>query len=266
MMPRDPKTGNVSTMEAFSKLVEIVHRLRAPGGCPWDREQTPKSLKSYIVEETYEVLDAIDEGDAASICEELGDLLLQVVLQSEIAAENGEFDIVDVVNGISHKLVQRHPHVFGSVEVDGADEVLTNWEQLKQKEKKGRGLFDGLPKALPALQRSYRIGEKAARVGFDWPGVKEVRQKVSEELAELDEAAGQGDPSRIEHEAGDLLFAVAQWARHLKTQPEEALLGCCARFLSRFGKMERMAAELGKTLKEWRPEELDRAWEKAKRQ
>lgn len=253
------------TAAAFVALVDIVHKLRAPDGCPWDREQTPETLKPYVVEEAYEVLDAIDGGGPAELREELGDLLLQIVLQAEIASETGSFTVADVISGISDKLVARHPHVFGSVKVDGSSQVLSNWEQIKKKEKKGRGLFEGLPAQLPALQRAARMGEKAGRVGFDWTRAEAVRAKVAEELAELDEAVEGGDEGEVRHELGDFLFATAQWARHLGHQPEEALRACCHRFSNRFHEMERLASESGRGLGELGPDALDALWEQAKR-
>jgi tetrapyrrole methylase family protein / MazG family protein len=259
-----PKTNKPPVSEAFVKLIQIVHRLRAPGGCPWDRKQTPESLKQYIVEEAYEVIDAIDAKEDPELCEELGDLLLQVALQADIAAEKGTFDIVDVCRGISQKLIRRHPHVFGDVEVDGADEVISNWEQIKQKEKKGRGLFDGLPAHLPALQTAGRMGEKAARVGFDWPDVAGVRAKVIEELREVEEAAASGDNEALESEIGDLLFSVAQWSRHLGIEPEEALRGSCGRFKKRFSLMEEMAIENQKVLSDMGMDDLEALWQTAK--
>lgn len=254
-----------SVSRAFCRLVDIVHRLRAPGGCPWDRKQTPESLKQYIVEEAYEVLDAIDSGDPDAVKEELGDLVLQVVLQAEIASERQQFAIEHVLDALSDKLIHRHPHVFGEVRVNGADEVISNWEKIKQKEKKDRGLFDGLPGHLPALQMAGRIGEKAARVGFDWTDIEGVRAKVDEELEETDRAVTSGDPAEIAHEIGDVLFAVAQWARHLGVQPEEALRACCGRFRTRFASVESDAKRLGVKLHEMGMERLEALWQKAKR-
>ncbi len=250
---------------AFRRLVDIVHRLRAPGGCPWDRKQTPESLKQYIIEEAYEVLDAIDSGDPDDIKEELGDLVLQVMLQAEIASEHKRFAIEHVLDAISDKLIHRHPHVFGKVNVNSADEVITNWEKIKQKEKKDRGLFDGLPKHLPALQMAGRIGEKAARVGFDWPDIEGVRAKIDEELQEADEAAASGSPEEITHEIGDILFSVAQWARHLGVQPEEALRACCDRFRGRFASVESDAKQQGVRLDEMGIDRLEALWQEAKR-
>jgi len=249
---------------AFVDFVEVVRRLRAPGGCPWDREQTPTSLKPFIVEESYEVIDAIDSGDQAEICEELGDLLLQIALQSQISVEQGGFDIADVARGITAKLIHRHPHVFGDVEVDGSGEVLKNWEQLKKQEKEDRGLFDGLPSQMPVLQKAARIGEKAGRVGFDWPDAAAVREKVAEELTELDEAVARGDGEAMEHEIGDLLFAVAQWARHLGLAPEEALRGCCGRFQARFEQMTGLIDGEGRAIAELSADRLEEYWQRAK--
>jgi MazG family protein len=264
-MNSDQKSPNDVAGRAFSELAEIIHRLRAPGGCPWDRKQTPKSLKSFIVEETYEVLDAIDNESPGDICEELGDLLLQILLQAEIGAEQDQFTIEDVVRGITKKLIHRHPHVFGDTSVKNADEVLVNWEQLKKEEKEGRGLFDGLPRHLPALQRASRMGEKAGRVGFDWPDTKSVRDKVQEELEELDEAVSLDDPKSINHELGDLLFAIAQWARHLGEQPEEALASGCKRFVQRFSQMEQIATDTEKSLNDLNLAELEQLWLQTKK-
>ncbi len=257
-------TNPDTTAKNFLELVEIIRRLRAPGGCPWDREQTPKTLKPYVIEEAYEVVEAIDGEDPSEICEELGDLLLQVVLQAQIASEAGQFNIDKVVEGISKKLVHRHPHVFADGDAKNTDEVLTNWEKLKKEEKQKRGLFDGLPKSLPMLQRAARIGEKAARVGFDWETTEGVRDKVIEELGELDEAIAAGEADEISHELGDLLFATAQWGRHLGHQPEEALRGCCERFLARFSKVEQTLGAEGKTFKDADIEELERIWQSVK--
>jgi MazG family protein len=249
---------------ALIELAGIVYRLRAPGGCPWDREQTAATLKPYVIEEAFEVVDAIDGGRPAELCEELGDLLLQVLLQAEIAAEQGLFTLEEVFAGLAGKLVGRHPHVFGEVEVTGTRDVLVNWEKIKQGEKRERGLFDGLPSALPGLLKAARMGEKAGRVGFDWRAAAEVRDKVTEELAELDEAVAASDPEAIRHELGDLLFAVAQWARHLGQPPEEALRSGCDRFRRRFERMSRDLAAAGRRLDELDPDGLERAWQEAK--
>lgn len=269
MTDRQPKEEKIPRPEraarSFERLVAIVARLRGPGGCPWDREQTSKSLKPFFIEETYEALDAIDSGNPRDLCEELGDVLLQVALHAEIASEQGHFDAADVADAISDKLVTRHPHVFGDAEVETSSQVLQNWESIKKKEKKGRGLFDGLPAHLPALQKAARMGEKAGRVGFDWSDQASVRDKVVEELAEFDEAVREGDEASMRHEVGDLLFAVAQWARHLKIEPEEALRQCCARFETRFAKMEKQAQKQGRDLSTHSIEELEEFWQEAKK-
>jgi MazG family protein len=251
--------------EAFEKLVEIVRRLRAPDGCPWDREQTHATLKPFLIEEAYETLDAVDKNSIEDLREELGDVLLQIMLHAQIGAEQDGFDIVDVVSGLSHKLVSRHPHVFGETTVNGSAEVLVNWEKIKKKEKASRGLFDGLPASLPSLQMAARMGEKAGRVGFDWKDAAGVRQKVEEELGELEEAISSGGASEIEHEIGDLLFAIAQWARHLDCQPEEALRAGCRRFSQRFSLMEAAVRASGHELADLDLLELEAAWQEAKK-
>lgn len=265
-MSRDDRESPDTPADGFAELVEIIRRLRAPGGCPWDREQTPESLKPYVIEEAYEVVDAIDGGRADELCEELGDLLLQIVLQAQIAAERGRFDIGDVVRGLSAKMVGRHPHVFGDAKVDGAGDVLVNWERIKKREKADRGLFDGLPSHLPGLLKAARMGEKAGRVGFDWPDAAAVREKVAEELGELDEAAAGGEAAAVRHELGDLLFAVAQWGRHLGEAPEEAMRAACRRFAGRFEAMARDLGERGRDLEALDADELEAAWRRAKRE
>ena len=250
---------------AFAQLVEIIRKLRSPGGCPWDQEQTASTLKPFIIEEAYEVIDAIDSKDDDAISEELGDLLLQVMLQSQIAAEKGAFDIADVVKGLSKKMIHRHPHVFKSTKVKDSDEVLKNWEQLKKKEKTRRSLFDGIPSQLPGLLKAARMGEKASRVGFDWPKAQMVRDKITEELAELDEAVEHGDPGHIKHELGDLLFAVAQWARHLDQPPEEAMRACCTRFSQRFSKVEATVKANGQEISDCNLKTLEAIWQEIKK-
>jgi tetrapyrrole methylase family protein/MazG family protein len=261
--PKNAAEGRAET--AFAELVEIVRRLRAPGGCPWDREQSHDTLKPFLVEEAYELLDAIDRRRNEELREELGDVLLQIMLHAQIGAEEEAFDIADVVSGLSRKLVGRHPHVFGETAVSGAGEVLVNWEKIKKGEKAGRGLFDGLPASLPALQKAARMGEKAGRVGFDWPDAAGVRTKVAEELREVDEAVAAGDFDAVERELGDLLFAAAQWARHLGQQPEEALRKGCSRFASRFAEMEKTVRRDGRELSELDPDALEAAWQEVKR-
>src|SRR5512139_2962216 len=223
---------------SFEDLVAIMDRLRGPDGCPWDREQTLRTLRPYVLEETYEVLEAIDAGDPREHCEELGDLLLQIVFQAQLAKEESKFDFADVAEAISSKLVSRHPHVFGDAKVKDAEGVLRQWAALKREEKKakggGRSVLEGVPREMPALARADRLTEKASRVGFDWPDAAGARAKVTEELSELDEAIASGDRVAVEHELGDALFALANLGRKLGLPPEEALRGSVRRFISRF--------------------------------
>lgn len=254
-----------NSLAALDELIDIIDRLRSPDGCPWDRKQTSETLKPYLVEETYEALDAIDSGDADHVREELGDVLLQIMLHAQIAFEDETFHIGDVIEGLSRKMIHRHPHVFSDASVDGADDVIRNWEKIKAKEKSNRGALDGVPGALPGLLKAYRMGQKASRVGFDWPDISGVRGKVDEELNELDEAVVEGDSAKIAHEMGDLLFAVAQWARHLGVDPEESLRQCCTRFKNRFAFVEKSANDAGRILSDMAPEDLDHYWEQAKK-
>ncbi len=251
---------------SLTRLVEIMQRLLAPGGCPWDREQTLQTLRPYVTEEAHEVVDAIDSGSPEELREELGDLLLQIVFQSELARAQGWFGPDDVVAAICDKLVRRHPHVFGDVQVSGTSEVLANWEVIKAQEKQGRGVLDGVPKALPALLRASRVGDKAARVGFDWPDLAGARSKVDEELGELDEALASGDARAIEHELGDVLFALVSVARKASVDPEAALRGTLDRFGARVRAVEQAAADSGSALSALSPEALDALWQAAKAQ
>lgn len=262
MSPPDPAREHYG--EAFERLVGIMARLRAPGGCPWDREQTLASLRAYLVEETYEVLEAIEDGTVADHREELGDLLLQVVFQSELRREAGEFDAADVAHAISDKLIRRHPHVFGEARADGAVQALDQWEKAKSEEKGGRSIVDGVPRALPALLRAQRTGEKASRVGFDWPDVSGALAKVREELAELEVAIAGKDPAAIEHELGDLLFSTVNVARFAGVGAEDALHGAVNRYRTRFQHIERRAKALGEDLSTMGLERLDRLWDEAK--
>jgi MazG family protein len=220
--------ADARALEALGKLVDVMARLRGPGGCPWDREQTPETLRPYILEEAYEVLEAIDRGDAASLRDELGDLLLQVVFQAELAAEGGRFTIADVAQAITDKLERRHPHVFGSVQVDGADDVVRNWKRIKAEERRAAGddaLFAGVPAALPALARAQQLGERAAQSGLDWEDTRGPLEKVREELGEIEAALAHGDREGAARELGDLLLAVTSVARHLDVPAEMALRG-----------------------------------------
>ncbi|HEY5243618.1 MAG TPA: nucleoside triphosphate pyrophosphohydrolase [Polyangiaceae bacterium] len=228
----------------LSRLVAVMRRLLAPDGCPWDREQTFETLRKYVLEEACEVIDAIDAGDRKGIREELGDLLLQVVFQAELARREGSFAIDDVVAGIVEKLVHRHPHVFGDLSARDADEVLRNWEKLKAKEKGQRGILGGVPRSMPALTRSQRIGEKVSRVGFDWEDARGSRAKVAEELGELDHAIESGDAGAIEDEMGDVLFALVNLSRHLRVDAEGALRRTIDKFTTRFAHVEKRVREV----------------------
>ncbi len=250
--------------ESLADLVAVMKRLLAPDGCPWDREQTLGTLKSYLLEETYEVLEAIEEGTPAEHCEELGDLLMQIVFQSELRADEGAFAIDDVVRGIADKLVRRHPHVFGEVKLETAGQVLDQWSKLKQKEKPRRTL-DGVPRALPALTRAHKLSERAAAVGFDWPDAAGARAKVAEECAEIDHAMTAGDAAALEHEIGDLFFAAVSLARKLGIDPEAALRAANTRFTARFEHIEDRLRERGKSPRDSDLAEMDALWEEAKR-
>jgi tetrapyrrole methylase family protein/MazG family protein len=255
--------------QAIERLLAIMHRLRAPGGCPWDREQTLASLRPYVLEETYEVLEAIDAGDVAGHREELGDLLLQIVFQAELRQEDGAFEFADVADAISDKLVSRHPHVFGDSDVKDADGVLRQWAALKREEKRkkggGRSVLEGVPRELPALARADRLTEKASRVGFDWPDAAGARAKVAEELGELDAAIAAGDRAEIEHELGDTLFALANLARKLGVAPEEALRATVGRFTARFTYVEERLEARGVPHGGATLAEMDLLWDEAKR-
>ncbi|HEY6881751.1 MAG TPA: nucleoside triphosphate pyrophosphohydrolase, partial [Polyangiales bacterium] len=222
----------------LTELVEIMRRLLAPDGCPWDREQTLESLRPYVIEEAHEVVDAIDRGDLVHLREELGDLLLQIVFQSALAEQQGAFAIDDVVTGICEKMVRRHPHVFGSEQAKDSGEVLARWEELKAKEKAGRGVLDGVPRAMPALLRAQRIGEKAAHIGLDWPDAQGPRDKLREELAELDAAIASADKDAMQSELGDVLFALVSVARKHGLDAEAALRGTLDRFAQRTARVE----------------------------
>jgi len=250
------------------RLLSIMERLRGPQGCPWDREQTLKTLRPYVLEETYEVLEAIDAGDVREHCTELGDLLLQIVFQAQLRKEEGAFDFADVANAISDKLVSRHPHVFGDADAKDADAVLRQWAALKREERRKKGggesVLEGVPREMPALARADRLTEKASRIGFDWPDAAGARAKLVEELGELDEAIASGDREHLEHELGDALFALANLSRKLEIPPEEALRGALARFVSRFTHVERELARRGVAHGQATLAEMDAIWDEAK--
>jgi tetrapyrrole methylase family protein/MazG family protein len=248
----------------ISALVDVMKRLRGKGGCPWDREQNHESLKPYLIEEAYEVLDAIDKNNDKALREELGDLLLQIVFHAQIAAEENRFTIEDVAAAIVEKLRRRHPHVFGEITVKDSDEVLRNWEEIKKGEGK-ESVLSGVPGGLPALLRARRVQEKAKRVGFDWDSIDGVMAKVNEEMRELKEASESGDRVRVDEEFGDLLFSLVNFSRFLRVDAEDSLRKTIDKFSSRFQRMERLAREKGKSsLESCTLEEMDRLWEEAK--
>jgi tetrapyrrole methylase family protein/MazG family protein len=251
----------------FDTLVEIMDRLRDPGGCPWDREQNHDSLKPYLIEEAYEVMEAIDSGKPDLLREELGDLLFQVVFHARLTKERGAFTIDDVIRGISEKMVDRHPHVFADGAVKDARHALTQWEEIKKAEEKNRhreSVLDGIPKTLPALLRAQRIQGRAARVGFDWEHQDQVFEKVEEEMSELREAFRTGDVKEVEHELGDLLFTLVNLSRFLKINPEEALQKTIRKFMDRFRQVEKEVERQGRDWKDVSLREMDALWDRAK--
>ena len=251
-------------LSAFDELVDVMARLRRKDGCPWDREQSHESLKPYIIEETYEVLDAIDRKDDDELREELGDLLLQIVFHAQIAAEQSRFTIDDVATAIVEKLKRRHPHVFGNVEVEDSREVLRNWEEIKKEEGKN-SVLDGVPDGLPALLKAQRIQEKVRRVGFDWEEIGGAFAKVHEEIDELDRAVKEGDQAGIEDEFGDILFSLVNVARFLDINAEESLRQTTRKVSNRFQYIEKRIAQKGeRPIEEYSLEELDALWDEAK--
>jgi MazG family protein len=255
--------------ERFGKLVEILDQLRDPGGCPWDREQDWESLRGYLLEECHEALEALDAGDLEGLCEELGDLLLQIVFLSRLAQEEGAFTARDVVRGIVEKMIRRHPHVFGGDRVADSDEVLRNWERIKREEKAERGehrrsVLDGLPAGLPSLARAQRLGEKAARVGFDWTRPDQVLAKIREELQELQTAVDADDRQASREEVGDLLFATAMLARKLNHDPEAALAAANRKFTRRFQAIESRVAESDASIESLGAKRLEELWDEVK--
>lgn len=253
---------------AFARLVEIMATLRGPTGCPWDREQTPDTLKPYLVEETYEVLEALEAKDLQGLKEELGDLLLQIVFHSQLMAEAGVFTIDDVAQAIGDKLVRRHPHVFGDVRVKDAGEVVQNWAKIKAQEKADkadRSVLAGVPHGAPALIQAQRLGEKAARVGFDWGSAQEVFHKVEEEIQELSVTLPTTATEQQEHELGDLLFALTSLARHLNIDAETALRKAGKRFSDRFRYIETKLIDNGEDMHQSSLTRLEELWQEAKR-
>jgi tetrapyrrole methylase family protein/MazG family protein len=256
-------------MSQFDRLVEIMSRLRAPDGCPWDKEQTHETLKPYLIEESYEVLDAIDGGDDRELADELGDVLLQVVFHAQLASETGRFTVDDVARAISDKLERRHPHVFGDVPADDTATVVKNWEAIKREENKDKGSqrtsrLDGVSRQLPALLRAENIQKKAARVGFDWDRLDEVTAKAREEVNEFAEALEKGEATHVEEELGDLLFSLVNVARFVGVSPEGALTRTNQKFIARFRYIEKKLEEQGLTPDDATLELMDELWEEAK--
>ncbi len=250
---------------SFEEVVQLMARLRAPDGCPWDREQTHRSLRTYLLEETYEVLDAIERNDAEALKDELGDLLLQVVFHAQMAREQGRFGIDDVLTGLHEKLTRRHPHVFGEGKADTAQQVVHNWEALKATERNDRSsALDGVGAQLPALLEAFQLTRKAAQVGFDWEKAEDVLAKVDEELGEVRKELSGGDSGRVENELGDLLFVVVNLARKLDVDPEVALRRANRKFVERFRHIEGELARQGKRPEDSTLEEMDALWDKAK--
>jgi tetrapyrrole methylase family protein/MazG family protein len=255
----------MSTVSGIEQLIEVMARLRAPGGCPWDREQTHETIKPQLIEECYEVLEAIDARDMKALKEELGDVLLHVVFHSQLAGETGAFDFDQVARGIADKLIRRHPHVFGDLAVKDSAEVLRNWNEIKKGEKPERtSALDGVPRHLPALMRAQELQKKAARTGFDWPNAQGPMAKVKEEIAELEVEQAVGEASRTAEEVGDLLFALVNLVRHLKLDAEQCLSGASNKFADRFRQVETRLAEQGKKMGECSLAEMDAVWDQIK--
>ena len=254
-------------MTSIEQLIQIVARLRAPDGCPWDREQTHASLRGSLLEEAHEVVEAIEENDDAHLREELGDLLLQVVMHSQFAAETGRFTFAEVAAEISEKLIRRHPHVFGDADASDSQAVLRRWEEIKRAEKGNTHVsaLDHVSEALPSLMHAEKIGKRAARVGFDWENAGQVIDKIREELAEVEHALAT-EPHRVEEELGDLLFAVTNLARKIKVEPEVALRRATRKFITRFQKIEAVLAGRGRKPEECAMAELDEIWDEIKRE
>jgi tetrapyrrole methylase family protein/MazG family protein len=274
------KTPRLTAGEWFERLAAVQERLRAPNGCPWDREQTHASLRTYLIEEAYEVLEALESGDDAKFAEEMGDLLLQIVFHSQIAKEEGRFTVSDVIREVHDKMVRRHPHVFGEKRAKDSAEVLKNWEQLKKEERAAAGrrngsgsrekakaasLLDGVSKALPAVLEGFQLTRRAARIGFDWDNVEGVFEKMNEEAGELRQALSAKDAHKTEEEMGDLLFAAVNLARYLHIDPEIAMKQASRKFSTRFRRMEELAAKSGKTLADVPRAQMEELWEIAKR-
>ena len=268
-----PALKNLENSKIFDRLVELVKKLRSPEGCPWDREQTSETLKPHLIEESHEVLEALDSDDPRNLCEELGDLLFQILFHSEIASEKGDFDIYDVCRRINKKMVLRHPHVFGDANFKDSSELLKNWEKLKANEKTESGkrvkascsILDGIPPSLPSLHVARMISAKAAGTGFDWPDLAGIENKLSEEIRELDEAVDQGNIENIQEEVGDILFTAVNIARFLNMDPESALSKANQKFITRFQALEQHFLSEGQNLSETSADEMEEVWLKLKK-
>ncbi|MEC7927380.1 MAG: nucleoside triphosphate pyrophosphohydrolase [Candidatus Neomarinimicrobiota bacterium] len=253
------------TEKSFTNLLNIVSQLRGPDGCPWDKEQTHKSLLPYFLEEAYEVIEGVEAGDMNSLKEELGDVLLHVVFQADIAQKNSEFTIEDSLNHVNEKLVRRHPHVFGDKKADAAFHAKQNWESAKHKEKKRKSRLDGVPETLPALTRAQRLQEKASYTGFDWENIEQVWGKINEEIQELKEAQTNGIKKHIEEEIGDVIFSIVNLARFLNISAEFALRKTNKKFTTRFKAVEDELKNRGKTVEDSNLEEMDTIWNEVKK-
>ncbi len=278
---KEAKSKQLTPGQWFEKLVAVQARLRAPNGCPWDREQTHLSLRTYLIEEAYEVVEALDGGNDAKFAEEMGDLLLQIVFHSQIAREEGRFTVAEVIREIHDKMIRRHPHVFGETHAKDSAEVLRNWEQIKAEERRGSGskggakpsdglpkeasLLDGVSRALPATLEGFQLTRKASRIGFDWENTGGVFEKMREETEELKKALEEADHLKTEEELGDLLFAAVNLSRFLKVDPEIALKKANAKFTRRFRAMEQLARESGREFKDLPREEMETFWDAAKK-
>lgn len=256
---------------SFEELVEIMKKLRAPEGCPWDRKQTLETLKGYVIEESYELIDAIDSRDVKNICEECGDLLLQIVFIAQIAAENDWFEVQEIIESLCDKLKRRHPHVFGDLKVRDSEEVRRNWDMIKLQERESKkeepSRLTGIPRSMPALLRAYAIQERAAKVGFDWEkgNLDPIWAKIDEEIRELRKALDEGDAGEVKEEIGDLLFAVVNLSRHVGVNPEEALQGANEKFSARFRFIEESVEGKGRSFDEYSLDELETLWQSAKK-
>lgn len=256
-----------SLSQLFLELVNIIKKLRAPDGCPWDREQNLYSLKNHFIEEAYEFIDALDNNDIENIKEELGDILLHIIMHSVIAEEEGLFSINDVIESISSKLIRRHPHVFSDLKVKNTEDVMEHWEAIKVNEGKIRAsIFDGIPRSLPPVQQSYKIQKRAAKTGFDWSNASECMEKVEEEFAELKNALESGDKEHIEHEMGDMFFALINLARFIDIDPDESIRKVNQRFKKRFNYIEEKLSEKQISLKDANFKEMEKLWQEAKKQ